>query len=156
MCSSCICQGYFAVRRKPQTVARRGDAAVRLDVRPHGVVLARPLGTAVLVAAAGGGLVALGWPVSPLGAVAVCVAAFLALRAVWRWERTRVVVTGDELRVETGTVRRRSAAVALSRVGAVEVEQSVLGRLLGYGTLVAGDLEVAHVARPRAVARLLR
>ena len=110
----------------------------------------------MLLAAAGGGVVALGWPVSPFGAVLVAVAAFLALRAVWRWERTRVVVTGDELRVVTGTLRRRSATVALSRVGAVEVEQGVLGRLLGYGTLVAGDLEVAHVARPRAVARLLR
>jgi membrane protein YdbS with pleckstrin-like domain len=149
-------QGCLAGWRTLETVPRRGDAAIRLDVRPHGVVLARPLGGAVLLAGAGGALVALGWPVSPLGALAVCAAALLALRAVWRWERTRVVVTGDELRVVTGTLRRRSATVALSRVGAVEVEQSVLGRLLGYGTLVAGDLEVAHVARPRAVARLLR
>jgi membrane protein YdbS with pleckstrin-like domain len=125
-------------------------------MRPHGVVLARPLGMAVLLAAVGGSLVALGWPASPFGAVLVAVAALLALRAVWRWERTRVVVTGDELRVVTGTLRQRSATVALSRVGAVEVEQGILGRLLGYGTLVAGDLEVAHVARPRAVARLLR
>jgi len=31
------------------------------------------------------------------------------------------------------------------------VEQSLLGRLLGYGTLVAGDLEISCVARPADV-----
>jgi membrane protein YdbS with pleckstrin-like domain len=149
-------QGIFAARRKQQTVSRADTATVRLDVRPHGVVLARPLAKALVLAGVGGALVAIGWPASPLGALGVGVAAMLALGAVWRWERTRVVVTGDELRVTTGTLRRRSAAVALSRIGPVEVEQGILGRMLGYGTLVAGDLEVPHVARPRAVARLLR
>src|SRR6266545_3317901 len=43
----------------------------------------------------------------------------------------------------------------LSAVGLVllalgaEIEQSVLGRLLGYGTVVAGDLEITHVPEPR-------
>jgi membrane protein YdbS with pleckstrin-like domain len=146
----------LAPRRKAQTVSRQHSASVRLDVRPHGVVLARPLSKALVLAAVGGVLFALGWPVSPLGALPLAVAAAIALRAVWRWERTRVVVTGDELRVVTGTVRRRAATVALSRIGAVEIEQGVLGRLFGYGTLVAGELEVPYVARPRAVARLLR
>jgi len=48
-----------------------------------------------------------------------------------------------------GTVRRRAAAVRLARVGAVELEQSLLGRILGYGTIVAGDLEITHVPDPR-------
>lgn len=109
-----------------------------------------------MLAAGGGALFALGWPVSPLGALPLAAAAAIALLAVWRWERTRVVVTGDELRVVSGTLRRRAATVPFSRIGAVEVEQGVLGRLLGYGTLVAGELEVPYVARPRAVARLLR
>jgi hypothetical protein len=46
--------------------------------------------------------------------------------------------------------------VPLRRLGPVEVEQGVVGRVLGYGTLVAGELEVPYVARPREVARLLR
>src|SRR6266511_2540308 len=41
------------------------------------------------------------------------------------------------------------SAVRVVRVGAVEIEQSVLGRLLGYGTVVAGDLEITHVPEPR-------
>jgi uncharacterized membrane protein YdbT with pleckstrin-like domain len=52
--------------------------------------------------------------------------------------------------------RRRAAAVRLSRVDAVEVEQSLLGRLFGYGTLVAGTLEIPYVPEPRSFCRLIR
>ena len=146
----------MALRRKPETVASRDTTSIRLDARPHGVVLARPLAKALVLAGVGGAVLALGSPLSPLGAIPVAVAAVIGLRSVWRWERTRVVVTRDELRVVTGTLRRRAASVSLSRIGPVEIEQGVLGRLFGYGTLVAGELEVPYVARPRAVARLLR
>jgi hypothetical protein len=44
--------------------------------------------------------------------------------------------------------------VRFARVGPVEVEQSLAGRLLGYGTLIAGDLEVPYVPDPRRVCRL--
>ena len=60
--------------------------------------------------------------------------------AVWRWHRTTIVVTTEKLFVVHGTVRRRAAAVRLTRVGAIELEQTLLGRLLGYGTLCAGEL----------------
>ena len=81
--------------------------------------------------------------------------ALLAVRAVWRWERTHVVVTSEKLFVVDGTLRRRAAAVRLSKVGAVEIEQTLLGRLLGYGTVIAGGLEIDYVARPRELTRLL-
>ena len=42
----------------------------------------------------------------------------------------------------------------LERVGPVEVEQGLLGRMLGYGTVIAGDLEVPYVPDPRRVGRL--
>jgi uncharacterized membrane protein YdbT with pleckstrin-like domain len=129
---------------------------VRLDARPHGVVLAAPLAKALVLAGAGGALFALGWPVAPLGALPLAAGAVVALVAVWRWERTRLVVTDKEVRIVSGTLRRRAATVSRGRVGTVEVEQGVLGRLLGYGTLVAGDLEVPYVAHPDEVTRLLR
>lgn len=100
--------------------------------------------------------VLVGWPATPVGAVALALGAGVALRAVWRWERTRIVVTGDELAVVDGTLRRRKAAVQLARMGTVEVEQSLPGRVLGYGTVVAGDLEIPYVARPRELAAILR
>jgi uncharacterized membrane protein YdbT with pleckstrin-like domain len=128
---------------------------VRLDSRRHCVVLVRPFLRALALAVAGAAAVAGGWPVSVAGPPLVLLGALGALRAVWRWERTHVVVTTDELFVVHGTLRRRAAAVRLSRVGAVEVEQSLLGRLLGYGTVIAGELEIPYVPEPRELARLV-
>ena len=132
------------------------DERVCLEARRHGVVLARPLLRALVVACAGAGLLMLPWmPALAFGAVLLAFAAFAAVRNVWRWERTRLVVTTEKLFVVHGTMRRRAAAVRLARVDSLELEQGVLGRLLGYGTLVAGPLEVRHVAKPRQVFRLL-
>jgi uncharacterized membrane protein YdbT with pleckstrin-like domain len=128
---------------------------IRVHERRHGVVLVGSFLRAF--ALAGPGLLALvvGWPATVIGALLLVAAAFVALRAVWRWERTRVVLTTEKLFVVHGTLRRRAAAVHLGRIGPVEIEQTLLGRLLGYGTIVAGDLEITHVPRPeRLVDRL--
>jgi uncharacterized membrane protein YdbT with pleckstrin-like domain len=131
------------------------DELVRLDRRRHGIVLARPFARAFALAAAGVAAVAAGWPVSLPGPFLLLLAAGMALDAVWRWERTHVVVTTEKLFVVHGTVRRRAAAVRLARVGPVEVEQSLPGRLLGYGTVIAGGLEIPYVSEPRELARLV-
>lgn len=137
----------------------RGEAArvreaqrerVYLDCRRHGVVLVPVLLRAFLIAGVGGLLFSLSWPFPLAGAALVIVAASTAFRAVWRWERTHVVLTDDQLALVRGTLRRRTAAVRLERVGAVEVDQTLLGRLLGYGTLTAGPLEISYVPQPRS------
>ena len=129
---------------------------VCLEVRRHGIILARPLTQAFVLAAAGAVLVARGWPVSPAGALALVAGAAVAVLAVWRWERARLVVTSENLYVLDGIVRRRAASVRLARMSSLEVQQGPLGRLLGYGTVSAGELEIAYVARPRELCRLLR
>jgi uncharacterized membrane protein YdbT with pleckstrin-like domain len=131
------------------------DERVCLDARRHGVVLARPLGQALLLAAAGGVMLALPWPAQVPGALLVIAGALLTLRAVWLWERTRLVVTTEKLFVVSGTLRRHASAVRLRSVENLELEQSLSGRLLGYGTLVAGPLEIEHVPEPRDVYRLV-
>jgi membrane protein YdbS with pleckstrin-like domain len=128
---------------------------VYVDARRHGVVLVRPLGRALLLALLGAVAFLGGWPISAAGAVLLCIAAIGAVAAVWRWDHTRVVLTGDRLFVVHGTLRRRAAAVRLERVQTVEIEQSTLGRLLGYGTVVAGDLEISCVADPGQMHGLL-
>lgn len=133
---------------------------VQLEARPHGIALVRPLGHAFFVAGGGAALVVLGprvtWMLGPLGAGLLGAAAVLALAAVLRWDRTILVITTDKLFVVHGVLSRRAAAVRLARVGAVEVEQTLLGRLLGYGTIVAGNLEIPYVAHPGDVCRLAR
>ena len=126
---------------------QRGEA-IQVEARRHGVVLARPLAEALLLAVGGAALVFAGWPFSIAGAAALALGAIVAVRAVWRWERTRIVVTDERLLLLEGTLRRRQASVSLASIGAVEVEQSLLGRALGYGTVVAADLEIPYVPKP--------
>jgi uncharacterized membrane protein YdbT with pleckstrin-like domain len=128
---------------------------IYLDARRHGIVLARPLIWALVLASLGGVLVTLPWPISVLGALAVAFGAVVAVRAVWRWERTRVVVTPEKVFVVDGTWRRRARAVRFGAVEAVELQQSFPGRLLGYGTIVVGTLALDHIPRPKQVYRLV-
>lgn len=131
------------------------EERIWLDTRRHGVVLVRPFLRASLLAICGLGAFLGGWPLSAVGAVLLGLAALTVTTAVWRWDRTHVVLTTEKLFIAHGLLRRRAAAVQLSRVGAVEVDQSLPGRLLGYGTLVAGDLEISAVPKPRQFAQML-
>jgi uncharacterized membrane protein YdbT with pleckstrin-like domain len=131
------------------------DEEVCLEARRHGIVLARPLLWALLLASVGGVLSTVDRPVSLVGSAVVGLAVLIALRAVWKWERTRVVVTTDKVFVVAGTLRQRARAVPLARVEAVELEQSLVGQLLGYGTVIVGPLALDHVPKPKSVYRLV-
>jgi hypothetical protein len=130
--------------------------AIRLDARPHWVSIARPVLLSLAAAVAGVVLAVRDdhQALSYAGAGLVLLGSLLAARAIWRREGRRILLTSERLVVRDGILRRRSAAVRLAHVP-VELEQSVPGRLLGYGTLVAGDLEVPHVPQARRVRRLL-
>jgi uncharacterized membrane protein YdbT with pleckstrin-like domain len=132
-------------------VLARPDEQVHLELRRHGIVLARPLGVALFVALGGAVASISAWPLPLLGAAALAFAALAALRAVWRWERTHVVVTAERLFVAEGTLRRRAEAVRLQSLQTLALEQNLAGRLLGYGTIVAGPLELHHVPEARRV-----
>jgi uncharacterized membrane protein YdbT with pleckstrin-like domain len=122
---------------------------MQLNARPHGAALVRPLAKAGLGALAGTACIVLGgdvhWVFDALGVAALGLSALLAATAVLGWDRTDVLLTGDLLRVRWGVLRRRTAEVRLARDELIEIEQGLLGRLLGYGTLVAGGIEVPYV-----------
>src|SRR5215211_3195235 len=126
-CSTGCKRRSEAVFGEPGRAVLARDEEVCFDARRHGVSLARPLAQAALLAGAGAVLLAMPWsPLAVPGAALVVVAAAVCLRAV----------------------RLRS-------VESLELEQSLPGRLLGYGTLVAGPLEIEHVPHPRSVYRLV-
>jgi uncharacterized membrane protein YdbT with pleckstrin-like domain len=122
---------------------------MQLNARPHGVALVRPLAKAAAGALVGVACIALGgdlhWVFDVLGVAVLGLSALLAATTVLEWDRTEVVLTPDLLRVRWGVLRRRTAEVRLERSDVVEIEQRLLGRLLGYGTLVAGGIEVPYV-----------
>ena len=131
------------------------DEEICLEARRHGIVLARPLFWAIVLAGAGGVISTLPRPFSLGGAAVVALGALVALRAVWKWERSRVVVTTEKVFVVNGTWRKRARAVRLAAVEAVELEQSFPGQLLGYGTVVVGPRALDHVPKPKSVYRLV-
>ena len=131
------------------------DERVCFDARRHSIVLFGPLSRAVALAAAGVFALALPWPLAVAGALLLSVAAVLALAAVVRWDRTRIVVTTEKIFLVHGVLRRRASAVMLRSLRVVSLEQTLPGRVLGYGTLQAGPLEVDYVPEPGRVRDLV-
>jgi uncharacterized membrane protein YdbT with pleckstrin-like domain len=131
------------------------EERVFLDARRHGIVLVRPLTRALVATVGGGALLAFAWPLAVVGATLMALGALVSVRAVWRWERTRVVVTSEKVFLIQGTWRRRAKAVRLRAVEAVELDQSLPGQLLGYGTVVVGPLSLDNVAQPKRVCSLV-
>jgi uncharacterized membrane protein YdbT with pleckstrin-like domain len=125
-----------------------------LEAHRHGIALARPFLRALVFAVAGAACFLAPWPVvAVVGAALLALAALIAVAAVVRWDRTHLAVTGSALVVEHGLLSRRTASISLK--GTVfEVERTLPGRILGYATVVAGELEMDYV--PRRLARLLQ
>jgi len=140
-----------AARMRP-----RRDEEVFLDARLHGAVLARPIfRSALLVALGVAALIVPFTPAAVAGAILIAAGAFFTLRAVWQWERTHLVVTTEKVYLLNGTLHRRAKAVRLKTVEAVEIDQSVLGQLFGYGTVFVGPLKVHHIGHPSDVCDLV-
>jgi membrane protein YdbS with pleckstrin-like domain len=129
------------------------DASV-VEAHRHGIALARPLFRALVLALAGAACFLAPWTATAAaGALLLALAAVIVVVAVARWDRTHLAVTGDALVVEHGFLSRKTASVAFAGT-VIEVERTLLGRLLGYGTVVAGELEIRCV--PRKLTRLLQ
>lgn len=124
------------------------------EVHRHGIALARPLLRALALALAGALCLWAPWTATAAaGAVLLALAAAVAVIAVARWDRTHLSVTGNALVVEYGFLSRRTASISLN--GTVfEIERTLPGRILGYGTVIAGELEIDAV--PRRLTRLLQ
>lgn len=132
-----------------------------VDVRPHGWVLAWPLGLAglaVVIAAVGA------WARVPraaawvlIGLVAVGLAQLLARYA--RWRATSLVVTTQRVVRRSGILARRGQEIPLAQIADVSYRQGLFQRLIRAGDVrieAAGrdDAEVFHaVPRPAAVER---
>jgi uncharacterized membrane protein YdbT with pleckstrin-like domain len=114
----------------------------------------RPFFRSLLLAAAGAACFLAPWqPAALAGAALLALAAFLVVVAVMRWDRTHLELTPNALVVEYGFLRRGTATVSLNAT-VFEIERSLLGRMLGYATVVAGELEIDAV--PRRITRRLR
>jgi len=78
------------------------------------------------------GLVMLCWAVAAVAALAALYWTFMA----WfhRWT-TETDVTNMRVVHKTGFIRRRTFEMALDKIESVDVDQSILGRILNYGNV---------------------
>jgi uncharacterized membrane protein YdbT with pleckstrin-like domain len=90
-------------------------------------------------------------------AAAIAFVALVMMLAAWMRRRsTEIVVTNRRVILKRGLVSRYTAEMTVSKIEAVDVIQSVLGRVFGYGTVVirgtgAGIEPLRGVAAPIAL-----
>ena len=72
----------------------------------------------------------------PAGLALLVVTLFLFLRAFLYSYSTELAVTSKRVIAKFGLIRRSTVELSLSKVESFHVEQSILGRMLDFGTLI--------------------
>ena len=75
------------------------------------------------------------WILDMLALAALALAVGLALYAWFRQWTTEIAVTNRRMVYKRGFIRRYTAEMNMDKIESVVVTQSILGRLLGYGTV---------------------
>jgi uncharacterized membrane protein YdbT with pleckstrin-like domain len=73
---------------------------------------------------------------------------------LWAWGRyasTELAITNKRVIAKTGLIQRKTVEMFIAKVESIQVEQSVLGRLLDYGTVVISGTGI-HSAPFKGVA----
>jgi len=138
-----------------------GERLALPPLRRHWILLVRNLASPVLAAALSVGLVdvvargLLPPDVRLLLTLAVAVPFGLAIIAVWlRWEGDSLTVTDQRVVLQEGVFGRTTRVIPLVRVQDVSTVQTVLGRILDYGTVeidaagASGAERFAYVSGP--------
>jgi uncharacterized membrane protein YdbT with pleckstrin-like domain len=91
-----------------------------------------------------------------IGWLLLAVAAVTLLAAWFRRQMTELSVTNHRVIYKTGFVRRHTVEMNMDKVETVNVDQSIWGRILGYGTIhVLGTGQgiegLSRIAHPLAV-----
>ena len=88
-----------------------------------------------------------------VGFTLLMLAALVVAIAFWKRSATEMAVTNRRVLVKLGVLTRRSTEIMLSKIESVSVDQSLLGRMLSFGTImvrgVGGTPEpFAKIAHP--------
>jgi uncharacterized membrane protein YdbT with pleckstrin-like domain len=101
----------------------------------HWVIYALPaivFLVAILVALGGGGWIA---------GMAIGVVGFVLLLPPWiRASSSEFAITNKRVLIKVGLIRRHSLELLLQKVEGIGVDQGVLGRILGYGTITVSGV----------------
>jgi uncharacterized membrane protein YdbT with pleckstrin-like domain len=117
------------------------------ETRLHWIMLVGPVLLALLFGLTGVGMLVLSGRTAAdqsgahksmiaLGAAFFVVALFFIARGILVRGATEMTVTNKRVFVKVGLAARRTIELLLSRVESIGVEESVMGRMLGYGTVI--------------------
>jgi uncharacterized membrane protein YdbT with pleckstrin-like domain len=117
------------------------------ETRLHWIMLIGPVLLGVLFGLTGAGMFVLSRRTTAgptaahetfmvLGAAFLAVALIFIIRGVLVRNATEMTVTNKRVFVKVGLAARRTIELLLSRVESIGVEESVIGRMLGFGTVI--------------------
>jgi len=91
-----------------------------------------------------------------LGIIAIGLWMFIIM-LIRKWT-TEIVVTNERFVLKTGWISRQTQEVSLQKIEEVKLQQSMLGRFLGYGKLNiqgtgVGSIELPNVKQPLELRR---
>ena len=123
--------------------------AVTYEARLHWILFAPPL------AFFAGGI---GFAFfNPLAAIAfLCLSVIGIVGTYWKLVTTRILITPKRVIYRTGYIARRTVEMNKEKIESIDVSQSVLGRLLDFGSITVkgtgGGIEaIANVVAPFAL-----
>lgn len=130
------------------------------ESRPHPITMGAGLPAGIALALAG--LLFAGWgasgdgvgPLTVAGVLLAVLGAGIALVQYVVWTNTRYVLTSAELYKKHGVISRDVTQFRLDRIQNTSLQQSAVGRLLGYGDLTvytagSGEPELTFERVPR-------
>jgi len=80
-------------------------------------------------------LFAQGPDIAPMGAITIIIAIVVAISSFINYKTSEFGVTNKRVIVKVGFIRRNSLEVLLNKVEGIQVNQGVLGRILGFGSI---------------------
>jgi uncharacterized membrane protein YdbT with pleckstrin-like domain len=88
-----------------------------------------------------------------LAGLLALIALFLLIPEWFTWWTTEIAITNHRIIYKAGLIRRDTVEILMDKVESVDADQSILGRLLGYGTVTvrgtgAGFEPLKRIAQP--------
>jgi uncharacterized membrane protein YdbT with pleckstrin-like domain len=106
------------------------------ETRLHWIVLVAPVLLAFLFTITGVGLFIVYSRAMIIGIIFFVIALLSLVRGILMRNATEMTVTNKRVFVKVGLAARRTIELLLSRVESIGVQESVMGRMLGYGAVV--------------------
>ena len=101
----------------------------------HGIIYGFPVtlfAIAILVVVLGGG---------PIAGIAIAVVGAVLLLPPWiRSTSSDFAITNKRVLIKVGLIRRHSLELLLQKVEGIGVDQGILGRILGFGTITVSGV----------------